>query len=166
VVTYDEWKAASGEDSVGRPQLAQILVEKGYVADTQEAFNNYLAKGAPAYFDRVRLGPEESVKLIREACGLPVLAHPYQTKLDEAGIEDLVKQLTGFGLAGIEAYYSSHTAGQTRFYLSLAERYGLVVTGGSDFHGSTKAHIKLGEGTGNLRIPYEIFEKLREAAGK
>ena len=154
-----------GEESVGRPTLARILVEKGYVADTQEAFDKYLAKGGPAYFDRFRLDPEKSIELIRGAGGVPVLAHPYQSKLDDGEIAALVERLTSLGLGGIEAYYSTYTPEQTAFYLGLAERHGLVVTGGSDFHGSSKPHIKLGSGTGDMQVPFELFEKLAKAAG-
>lgn len=165
-VAYEEWLAAAGEDSVGRPQLAGILVDRGYVSDTQEAFDKYLAKGAPAYFDRTRLGPEESIKLILEAGGVPVLAHPYQCGLDDDSLDVLVRGLADQGLRGIEAYYSTHSDEQTGYYLSLAERYGLLVTGGSDFHGYSKPNIKLGSGTGNLNIPLEIFSRLRDAADR
>ena len=163
-VTYDEWLAAAGDESVGRPTLARILVDKGYVADTQEAFDKYLGKGCPAYFDRFRLDPEKSVELIRGAGGIPVLAHPYQTKMADGEIAALVEHLTSLGLGGIEAYYSTYTPEQTAIYLELAERHGLLVTGGSDFHGSSKPHIKLGSGTGDLQIPMEIYEQLKAAA--
>ena len=92
-VTIEEWEAEAGEESVGRPQLAKILVDKGYVADRQQAFDTYLAKGAPAYVDRLRMGPEESIALIREAGGLPVLAHPPQLEIDDRELEALVRHL-------------------------------------------------------------------------
>ena len=163
-VTIEEWEAEAGEESVGRPQLAKILAEKGYVTDLQEAFDKYLAKGAPAYVDRLRLGPEEAIILIREAGGLTVLAHPPQLEIDDDELESLVARLTRTGLAGIECYYSDHTPEQTAYFLKLAEKYNLLVTGGSDFHGSSKPHIRLGCGAGNLRVPQELFERLLEAS--
>lgn len=165
-VTYEEWRRAAGEDSVGRPQLARLLVHKGYVGDTQAAFDDYLAKGAPAYYDRLRLSAEESVKLILDAGGLPVLAHPYLCKLDDSSLDLLVQRLKAAGLAGIEAFYSTHTKDRTSYYLELAGRYGLLVTGGSDFHGAAKPEVKLGTGLGALTVSVEIFELLRLAAGK
>jgi len=163
-VTIEEWEAAAGEESVGRPQLAKILAEKGYIADRQEAFDKYLAKGAPAYVDRLRLEPEESIALIRQAGGLPVLAHPPQLEIDDDELEALVRHLADKNLAGIECFYSDHTPEQTAYFLKLAEKYNLLVTGGSDFHGSSKPDIRLGSGTGDLRVPQELFERLIEAS--
>ena len=163
-VTIEEWEAEAGEESVGRPQLAKILVDKGYVADRQQAFDTYLAKGAPAYVDRLRMGPEESIALIREAGGLPVLAHPPQLEIDDRELEALVRHLADINLAGIECYYWNHAPGQTAYLLELADRYGLLVTGGSDYHGSSKPDIRLGSGLRDLRVPQAVFERLLEAS--
>ena len=163
-ITYDEVLAVAGEETVGRPHFARVMVEKGFVSGRQEAFDRYLAKGAPAYFDRLRLGPEESVRLIREARGLPVLAHPQQLGVSDEELESIVKSLIPVGLAGVEAYYTSHSPEQTAFYLSLAEKYGLLVTGGSDYHGPNRPDIQLGSGAGDLDVPVELFDRLHEAA--
>jgi len=165
-ITMEEVLERAGGESVSRNHIAQAILDRGFCTERQEVFDRYLAKGAAAYFDRLRLGPEESIAMIKEAGGLPVLAHPYQTKLDDDSLEKLITDLAEAGLAGIEAYYSTHTPEQTSFYLELAGRYGLLVTGGSDFHGSPKPHIELGSGEGDLLVPFELFERLKEAAGK
>jgi predicted metal-dependent phosphoesterase TrpH len=163
-ISMEEVLRIAGGDSVSRNHIAQVLLDKGYCADRQEVFDEYLAKGAAAYFDRLRLGPRESIELIRSAGGLPILAHPYQTKLGDDELENLVEELVGYGLAGIECYYSVHTPEQTAFYLSLAKRYDLLVTGGSDYHGVSKPDVELGIGCGELEVPIELFEKLKKAA--
>ncbi len=165
-ISMDEVLAAAGGDSISRNHIAQVILEKGYCAERQEVFDKYLAKGAAAYFDRLRYGPRESIELIRSAGGLPVLAHPYQTKLEGEELESLVEELTGYGLAGIEALYTKHSPEQTAHYLAMAKRFGLLVTGGSDFHGNSKPDVKLGSGHGELEVPLELFERLRKAAKK
>jgi len=165
-ISMDEVLAAAGGDSISRNHIAQVILDKGYCAERQEVFDMYLAKGAAAYFDRLRLGPRESIELIRDAGGLPVLAHPYQTKLESEELENLVEELAGYGLVGIEALYTKHSPEQTAHYLALAKRYDLLVTGGSDFHGNSKPDVKLGVGCGNLEVPLEMFETLRSSAKK
>lgn len=163
-ITIEEVRALAGEQVVGRPHIAQVLIQKGVVKDLDEAFDRLLARGRPAYCERFRLEPEDAIALIAEAGGLAVLAHPYYIGLDSPdALASLVSRLKDAGLAGIEAYYTEHTQEQTRLYLEMAKRFDLLVTGGSDFHGNLKSDIQLGSGRGSLSVPYELFQRLHEA---
>jgi predicted metal-dependent phosphoesterase TrpH len=135
-VTMDEVleqsrKKPGKDETVGRPHIAAVLVGKGYVADMSEAFDRYLGNGAAAYVNPPRSRPEEAIDWIREAGGVPVIAHP-----GLYGNDELVKQLIEYGAAGIEAYHSDHTPETEAHYAAMAERHGLIATAGSDFHGS------------------------------
>jgi len=162
-IELDEVKAIAGEQVIGRPHFALVLIRKGIVNSFEEAFDRYLARGRVAYYDRFRLSPEEAIRLIAEAGGVAVLAHPYYMGLSSDLLTATLTRLKEAGLAGLEAYYSDHTEEQTRLYLEMAERFGLLVTGGTDFHGVIKPAIALGRGHGSLRVPYVLYERLREA---
>ncbi len=137
-VTIDELKEIAKGEVIGRPHFARAMVNKGYVSSIQEAFDLYLKRGSPLYEEKVRLEPKAAVELIQDAGGIPVLAHPYQTKLEDEKLEVLVKELTSYGLKGIEAFYSLHTPLQVNQYIELSRKYDLLVTAGSDFHGENK----------------------------
>ena len=161
-ITYDEVVEASGGGQVGRPHIAQVLLQKGYTTTIQEAFDKYLGKGAPAYFDKFRLNAEDAIAMITDAGGVPVLAHPFTLKCKNQGeLEGLIKHLTSHGLQGIEVYYTEHNEKQISRYRLLAERNNLLLTGGSDFHGANMAGVELGTGRGSLQIPYILFENLK-----
>ncbi len=163
-ITYEEVVKASGGGQVGRPHFAQVLLEKGYVRSFQEAFERFLAKGAPAYVDKMRFSPGEALDLIRKAGGVPVLAHP--NTLDVKGyaeLERLVTRLVDLGLAGIEVYYPEHTTLQTAEFRVLAERHRLLMTGGTDYHGIAGDGLDIGTGRGEMRLPYSMVETLRRA---
>lgn len=157
-VTLEE-AAALGRGMTGRPHFAQVMVKKQYVANLQQAFTDYLGESAPAYVSRHEPEFAEAVGKIRSAGGIASLAHPVRLREDLAS---LLPDLRGVGLNAIEAYHSDHSAEQTQQYLALARQYGLLVTGGSDFHGpGVKPEIKLGTGrNGNLAVPDEVFEAL------
>ncbi|MBN2781391.1 MAG: PHP domain-containing protein, partial [Candidatus Marinimicrobia bacterium] len=138
-IGMEELAGAAVGGMAGRPHFANLMLAKGYVNSYQEAFDNYLAKGRPLYMDKQRLEPEAAIRLIRAAGGIPVLAHPYQTKLEGEALEELVVELISYGLRGIEAYYSRHTREQTAHYVRLANDHQLLITAGSDFHGTNKA---------------------------
>ncbi len=143
---------ASGA-SVGRPHIAQAMLEKGYIASFKEAFTKYIGRGAPAHVRRDKMLPREAVKLILRSNGLPVLAHP----LFISDPEKLVKELKAAGLVGIETYYDSYTADQIEMLVSLAHKYNLIVSGGSDYHGLDGT----GETTlGGADVPMAATEKL------
>jgi len=165
-ITYDEVRALAGTDAIGRPHIARVLMDKRVVASAKEAFDRFLAEGRPAYAPRELPSPTEAIGWIKSAHGLAVLAHPTWIKLSEQSLVDLVRRLKADGLDGVEVYYSTHAARQTREYLRLAQQLGLLVTGGSDFHGLTKPDIEVGVGKGTLHIPTSLLPKMKEAAGR
>ncbi|MDF0673051.1 MAG: PHP domain-containing protein [Nitrospira sp.] len=165
-ITYDEVRALAGTDSIGRPHIARVLMDKHVVASAKEAFDRFLAEGRPAYVPRELPSPAEAIRWIKAARGLAVLAHPTWVKLEGQSLVDLVRQLKADGLDGVEVYYSTHAARQTREYLNLAQQLGLLVTGGSDFHGLTKPDIGVGIGKGTLHIPPSLLPKMKEATGR
>jgi len=130
-VEWERVKELSAGGSIGRPHIAQAMLERGYISRLQEAFNRYIGRYGPAYVERERLSPVGAVKLVAKAGGLPVLAHP-------AGIdnlEELLEQLTAEGLVGLEAYYNGYGQRTVKFLVNIADKHGLIITGGSDFHG-------------------------------
>ncbi|HZS10900.1 MAG TPA: PHP domain-containing protein [Nitrospirales bacterium] len=162
-ITYEEVKTLAGTDAVGRPHIARVLMDKGYVGSSKEAFDRYLADGAAAHVPRELPSPAEAIQIIRAAHGIPVLAHPSWVD-GKDGIYALCAQLKDAGLGGIEVHYSTHKPDQTAQYLDTAQRLGLLVTGGSDFHGVTKPDIEVGTGRGQLKVPEKLLEPLRAAA--
>jgi len=161
-ITYDDVRALAGSDSVGRPHIARALIDKGVVTSAKEAFDRFLGDGKPAYVPRELPTPAEAIRWIKAAGGLAVLAHPTWVKPTEQSLTELVRQLKEEGLDGVEVYYSTHAARQTREYLSLAQQLGLLVTGGSDFHGLTKPDIEVGIGKGSLHIPTSLLPKMKD----
>lgn len=165
-ITYDEVRALAGSDSVGRPHIARALMDKGVVTSAKEAFDRFLGDGKPAYVPRELPSPTEAIQWIKAARGLAVLAHPTWVKLTDQTLAELILQLKANGLDGVEVYYSTHAARQTREYLRLAQQLGLLVTGGSDFHGLTKPDIEVGIGKGSLHIPTTLLPKMKEKAAQ
>jgi hypothetical protein len=162
-ISWDEITTAAGGGQVGRPHFARVLTDKGLVNDTQEAFDRYLAKGAPAYVGRFNFTPEEAIELLAEAGGLPVLAHPCTLKLERTDeLAGLLERLKKHGLAGLEAYYSQHSPAMARKYVKLAERFDLAVTGGSDFHGQSKLNVVLGRVGGGMGVPAVLLGELKK----
>jgi predicted metal-dependent phosphoesterase TrpH len=145
------------EGSAGRPHVAQVLVKRGYVKTVREAFDRYLGAGKPGHVPRKKLSPEEAVRLIRRAGGVPVLAHPGLAERDE-----LIPSLVEAGLMGIECYYAEHSATQRAGYAELCRRYGLVATGGSDFHGPRVRAAQLG----TPAVPLAAWEALKAKAAE
>jgi len=157
-ITLEEAEAR-GRGMTGRPHFAQIMVEKGYVADLRQAFDEYLDESARGYVFRAEPELSEGVALVRAAGGIASLAHPVRVKGD---IPALMPELCEAGLNAIEAYHSDHGPEDTENFLALAARYGMLVTGGSDFHGAVKPGLELGTGRGgNLQIPHDLVERLR-----
>ncbi len=161
-ITIEEILEKCGEGQAGRPHIAQVMVEKGFVASFKEAFDKYLAKGKPGYVDKFRISCRQAIHVIKSAGGVPVLAHPgLMENEDSASIETLVESLVSDGLMGIEVYYSSHSPQQVACFERLAQQYGLLVTGGSDFHGTFSQGVDIGSGKGNLNIGYHVFSELK-----
>jgi 3',5'-nucleoside bisphosphate phosphatase len=163
-VTYDEVKALASTESVGRPHIAQLLMQKKYVTSAKEAFDRYLAEGKPAYVARDLPTPAEAIGWIREAKGVAVLAHPTWVKATGEALRACVTALKEAGLGGVEVHYSTHNKRQTATYLELAQCLSLLVTGGSDFHGVTKPDIEVGYGRGDLKVSPRLLDPLKEAA--
>jgi hypothetical protein len=152
-----------GESQIGRPHIARLMLKKGYVHSIDEAFDRYLGTAKPAYVDKYRISCQRALDIIRGASGIPILAHPYLLSLSEAAeLEKLVVSLKKVGLEGIEALYPEHPPQATAFYKELADRHHLLITGGTDFHGSLKTEIQLGIGTGDFHVPFELYERLNE----
>jgi 3',5'-nucleoside bisphosphate phosphatase len=165
-VTMREWEDEAKGNVVGRPHLAAILVRKGYVSSIKLAFDKYIGQGAPAYFDKERLTPRQALDRIQAARGLAVLAHPIQLRTqNDAQLERVIKHLVDLGLAGIETIHSDHDAAWIDKTTALANRFNLLKTGGSDFHGSNKKDIQLGSANGG-RIGREMFDALLKRLGK
>ncbi len=163
-LSYADVKAIAGSATVGRPHIAQALIRKGYVKSVSEAFDRYLADDAPAYIPRLLPSPAEAIGLIRQIGGIPVLAHPVYTSRLKEPFEQVCATLKGLGLLGIEAIYSSHNRQQTDRYRSISRNQGLLVTGGSDFHGEAKPNLLVGTGYGNLVVSSDLLEPIRALA--
>lgn len=152
---------ATGE-SIGRPHVARALLEAGAVANPGEAFQRYLSRGRPAYVLRELPSPREGIAWLQSAGGVAVLAHPSTLRLGRKELERCVEELKAHGLEGIEAFWSGHNRGQQETYRDLARRLGLLVTGGSDFHGAAKPDIELGRGLrGNVQVPDSYLTELQ-----
>ncbi len=159
-ITLDEVAAIAGGEVVARPHFARALLAKGFVATYYEAFDNYLAKGKPAYADRFRLEPAEAIRLIHAAGGVAVLAHPFDYASSFERLDEKVAALTAAGLDGIEVYYTGYDGERLVDALRLAQRYGLLATGGSDYHGLAKPDVHIARGTGRLAVPDACFDAL------
>lgn len=152
---FIDWKRVqeiAGEGAIGRPHIARAMLEKGYISKFEEAFK-YIGHDGPAYVPRDKMTPEEAVALIVRNKGVPVLAHPFTVKDPEA----MVIRLKKHGLAGIEAYYKDNSPSQTAATLELAEKYGLIPTGGTDFHGLGDANDMM---LGSVEVPMESVVRL------
>lgn len=156
-ISFTRVQEIAGDGAIGRPHVAQALVEAGHVPDIKAAFDRYLANDKPAYVEHYSLPPSEAVKLILSANGVPVLAHP-------RGIESYVPQLVKAGLIGLECYYPEYDDNVRSGLVSLAKQFGLIATGGSDFHGLHKmGHMS---GLGEVNVPSQVVGKLRSAKKK
>lgn len=157
-----EWqrvKELAGDGSIARPHIAQAMLEKGYISSIREAFDKYIARDGPAYVEREKLTPAQAVELIVQAEGLAVMAHPLTAPDPEAMIAELKK----VGLVGLEAYYDGYSAEEISALVELAERHGLITTGGSDYHGLDESDETM---MGGVEVPMAAAEKLMALAGE
>lgn len=143
-------------ESIGRPHIAQALMERGYVRSISEGFNRYIGLGAPAYVPRYKLTPQEGINIIREANGVAVLAHP-----GVHGLEDGIPEWVEMGLQGIEVLHSEHKQEDEQRYRAIAQQYNLLTTGGSDFHGEG---IKPGVVLGGWGVPLDVLNQICDLA--
>ena len=161
-VTYEDLLERFPGCVLTRAHYAAFLREHGYVKSNQEAFDRYLGNRCAAYVPREKITPAEAVSLILTAGGIPILAHPILYRLSDAKLDALTAELKEAGLVGIEAIYSTYAPSEERQIRRLADKYGLLLSGGSDFHGANKPKIDLGTGLGKLYVPDEILDRLRE----
>jgi len=160
-ITMEQVEKRFGADQIGRPHIAEFMKEKGYVKTFKEAFDYYLGKGKVAYVDKYKVTCRQAIQAIRQAGGIAVLAHPGLLEFHESHQpERFIDVLMADGLAGIEVYYTDHDVSLTSFYQGLADQKKLMITGGSDFHGSLNKGVCLGSGKGNLNIEYPVFKAL------
>lgn len=164
-ITFEEVQSR-GRTLTGRPHFAQVLVEKGYAKDLQDAFDQYLDESARGFVQRREATMEEALERILDSGGVPSLAHPVRVaKNNWEKLAEYVEDLAGLGMRAIEVHHSDHSPENVAYYESLAERFKLGMTGGSDFHGANKPHISLGTGKhNNLHVPDSLLDSLKDLA--
>ncbi len=161
-ITMEELREeAHGNPVLCRAHFAQIMVRKGYAESVKDAFNKYLSVGCYAYSNRQALTGPEAVSVIREAGGIAVAAHLHLIKMPDDELREYLKTLIPYGLDGIEGYYTDYTPDMQSRYQAMAKELGLVISGGTDYHGANKPHISIGKGRGELEIPYSVLDGLR-----
>lgn len=159
-ITMEELNSRFPDAVITRAHFALLLLEKGYINNRETAFQKYIGDNCPCYVPREKVNPVQAIRLIQEAGGIPVLAHPILYKLSVDKLEELVSYLSSNGLIGIEAIYSTYNKADEALIRRLAKQYQLAISGGSDFHGANKPYIDLGVGRGNLYVPDEVWKNL------
>jgi hypothetical protein len=164
-VTMEEvLRESANPHQVGRPHIARMLVKKGYVPTFEAAFDTYLGNNQPAYVDKYRVPFDEATAAIKAAGGISVIAHPGLYATGSGLMTDAaMASFKAAGIGGVEVYYPEHSAEQTAHYAALANRHGLLKTGGTDFHGDMKPEVALGSGYGDLHVPADLFTLLMDA---
>ena len=160
-ITMDDVRAQAKGPSVGRPHLADALIEHGYFPDRDSVFEDLLRDGGRAYFPRLRLSAVDAIALSREGGGVPVIAHPATIGATAEEYDQLFRELTAAGLGGIEAHHSMHDPALREHLTTVAHALGIAATGGSDYHGAGKRPYDLGVGAGDLRVPPSALDELR-----
>lgn len=161
-ITMEELTAGNPDTIITRSHFARVMVEKGYVKNRQEAFQKYLGREHPYYVKREYLTPKEAISAIRAAGGIAVLAHPVLYHFTPEKLDLAVHDMKQAGLSGLEAIYTTYSIFEESDMKRLARKYGLLITGGSDFHGENKPQTHIGSGYGGLKIPYELLINLKE----
>jgi len=160
-ISVEDAQAFAHGSMLCRAHFAKALVEKGYAGSVKEAFSKYLSAGGPAYSEKQLLTPAECVRLINAAGGLAFVAHLHTTQLAGERLIGFLEELKEAGLAGIEGFYTEYSAGQQAEFLKLAERLGLAISGGTDFHAEMKPHIAIGRGLGNMSVPDKVLDDIK-----
>ena len=159
-ITMEELIADNPDAVITRANIARFLVDHGEIGSVNHAFERYLGDDCSCYVPREKIPPARACTLIQQAGGIPILAHPVLYHMKKAQLEQLIQELIPYGLKGMEVYYSTYDRGQTKDMKTLADEYGLVATGGSDYHGDNKPYSHLGTGKNNLNIPDSVLSKL------
>lgn len=160
-ITIEEVRALAPNNFVGRAHFARVLMDKGYTKSVKEGFDLYMTSGKYAYCEKQRLTARDAVELIGKCGGISFLAHPHLTKLGDDELKEFLKELKGFGLSGLEGYYTDYTPEMQEKYQAMAKELGLLISGGTDFHAAMKPHISIGTGLGNMKIPYSVLEAMK-----
>lgn len=160
-VSYEELIAEYPDAVITRAHYAKYMLSHGYVKTMSEAFDRYIGDHCPCYIPREKVTPVQAVELILSAGGIPILAHPVLYHMSDAQLDTLTAHLKEAGLSGLEAIYSTYTDSDERRMRVLAKKYGLAISGGSDFHGANKPGLDLATGYGKLFVPYSVLENLR-----
>ena len=162
-ISFDEMQQLYGNAVVTRAHFADYLLLKGYIKNRNEAFERYIGENGPCFMPREKLTPEQTIKLVLDAGGVPVLAHPTLYHLGNSEMNKLLLYLCRSGLKGIEAMYSTYSMGEELQMRKLAKENHLIISGGSDYHGGNKPYINLGTGRGRLAIPYDVLDGLKKS---
>lgn len=165
-ITYEALLDEFPDSVITRAHYAKYMLNHGYIQSMKEAFDRFVGDHCPCYVPREKVTPVQAVRLILEADGIPVLAHPILYHMSDERLDTLTAELKEAGLIGIEAIYSTYKPHEERQIRALAKKYDLLLSGGSDFHGGNKPGLDLGTGYGNLFVPYEILEHLKAAVNK
>lgn len=160
-ITMEKLRAVEGDAVITRANIARYLLHIGYIHSISEAFDKYLSPGMPFFVQKTGVTPKDAIEAIRENGGIAILAHPLTYKFSHSELIECIETLKSYGLQGMETYYSTFSQADHRDMKRLADQYGLLHSGGSDFHGNVKPHIQIGKGMGELVIPYDVLEKLR-----
>ncbi len=165
-ITFEKLQAENEGAVITRAHYATYLVEHGFVHDRNHAFDKYLGDHTPYFVPREKITPEMAVDLILSAGGVPILAHPILYHLSDANLDALVERMKEVGLRGIEAIYSTYAPAEERQIRRLADKYDLLISGGSDFHGKNKPKLDLGNGYGKLFVPEDLLAPIQAEAEK
>ena len=163
-ITLSEVETLAGSAAIGRPHIAQVLQQKGVVSSTTDAFQRFLGANGRAHVPKERLNADDAIQIIREAGGVPILAHPHQCGLRDDALDNFVGDLKELGLLGMEVFYSGYKSSRSAEYTRIARHHNLVRSGGSDFHGTNKPNIRLGRGIGNLYVRDDLLGPIQELA--
>lgn len=161
-ISYEKLLEAFPDSVITRGHYSRYLLQHGYVKSLPEAFDRYLGDHTKYFVPREKITPAQAVQLILDVKGIPVLAHPTLYHLGDEGLTELVRKLTNAGLVGIEAIYSTYSAAEERQMRQLAARFGLLPSGGSDFHGKSKPGLEMGTGYGRLMVLEDVLNALKE----
>ena len=160
-ITMEELVAENPDCVITRANIARFLYEHGQIKSVREAFDRYIGDHCKCYVGRLKVASTDAVRLIKEAGGTAILAHPLLYGLSNTNLQKMIDELKPAGLDGLEAIYSTYTTGEEQQMKRLARENHLLISGGSDFHGSNKPDIALGKGRGHLYIPYSVLESIQ-----
>lgn len=161
IFTYEELLFGNPDTIITRGHFSRLLIEKGYAKDRADSFDRFLNSKSKYFVEREYIDFKETIDLIHNASGIAILAHPLLYNYTRENVDKLVNTFKECGGDGIEAIYSSNKDDDEEFVRSLADKYNLIISGGTDFHGACKPHLNIGTGKGNMAIPYDVLDKIK-----